>query len=99
MRRLALLGLVVTLAARLASAEQDVRPIVPPGAGEQEVEALTPRGDQEVRAAGMAGEQQVEPLKEPSRAAKAASRAGKVASAVAATAVSLGAAAAMLLFL
>jgi hypothetical protein len=99
MRRLALLGLVVALAARLASAEQDVRPIIPPGTGEQEVEALTPRGDQDVRAARMAGEQQVEPLKEPSRSAKAASTAGKVATAVAATAVSLGAAAAMLLFL
>lgn len=99
MRRLLLLGLVVALAARLASAEQDVRPIIPPGTGEQEVEAITRPGDQDVRAAGMAGAQQVEPLKEPSRAAKAASRVGKVATAVAATAVSLGAAAAMLMFL
>lgn len=99
MRRLALLALVVVLAAGLASAEQDVRPIIPPGAGEQEVEAITPRADQIVQGAGIAAEQQIEPQTEPSKGAKAVSTAGKVATGVVAAAVSVGAAAAMLIFL
>ncbi len=99
MRRLVLFGLVVALGTPLVSAEQDVRPIIPPGTGEQQIEVISPRGDQSVQAARMAGEQQVEPQTEASRAAKAASTAGKVLTGVAAAAAALGATAAMMIFL
>jgi hypothetical protein len=77
--------------------EQTVEAIVPPG--EQQVEPIAPRQDQAVDGVQRTGEQAVAPLEPPSPAAKAASTAGKVVTGVAAAAVSLGAMAAMLLFI
>lgn len=103
MWRAALLGLLVLLAtgSLSASAEQDVRPIVP--RGEQEVEAIVPPGgapnEQIVRDFRPTGEQQVEPHVEPSPAEKAVTKASKVVTGVAAAGAALGAMAAMLLFI
>jgi type VI protein secretion system component VasF len=81
----------------VASAEQDVRPIIP--RGEQEIEQMGQRGDQVVQGFGAPAEQQVERYVEPSQASKRANAASKVVTGVAAAAVSAGAMAAMLLFL
>jgi hypothetical protein len=78
-------------------AEQDVQPIIPPG--EQEIEPIGPRGDQVVQGFGAPAEQRVERYVEPSKASKRANTASKVVTGVAAAAASLGATAAMLLFL
>jgi hypothetical protein len=100
MRRALLLGLtVLLLGSRVGfSTEQTVDPIVP--RGEQQIEAIAPPGEQVVSGMGAgAGEQQVAPQVAPSPTEKTLSGASKVVTGVAAAAVSLGAMAAMLLFL
>jgi hypothetical protein len=100
MRRALLLGLtVLLLGSRVGfSTEQTVEPIVP--RGEQQIEVIAPPGEQVVSGIGAgAGEQQVEPQVAPSQAAKTASNVAKAVTGVTAAAVSLGAMAAMLMFL
>ena len=98
-RAVSLVALVALLGVGwvVASAEQDVRPIIP--RGQQRVEAIGPRREQVVQGIGAPAEQQVERYVEPSKTAKAVSNAGKVVTGVTAAAVSIGAMTAMLLLL
>jgi hypothetical protein len=103
-RALLLLGVaVVMLTAHSGIAvEQTVEEIMPPG--EQRVETLGGANQQAVQEQAVHGvdvtaEQEVAPQEPPSAAAKAAQNVGKVATGITAAAVSLGATAAMLLFL
>src|SRR5262245_31087662 len=98
-RALLLLGVaVVMLTAHSGIAvEQTVEEIVPPG--EQRVETLGGANQQAVHGVDVTAEQEVAPQEPPSAAAKAAQNVGKVATGITAAAVSLGATAAMLLFL
>ena len=99
MRRILLLScLAVALAARMGAAtEQTVEEMVPPG--EQEVQGIGPAQEQVVVDATGGNEQTVEGQVPPSDAARIATKVGHVAIGVTAAAVSLGATAAMLLFL
>ena len=99
MYRALLLGLgVVVLGSRIGLAvEQDVVPIVPQG--EQQVEVITPSGEQAVRQVGGGVEQDVARQEPSSPGMKTVSTIGKVATGVTAAAVSLGAMAAMLMFI
>jgi hypothetical protein len=99
MRRVLLLGLAMLLLSSQAgfSTEQTVEAIVPQG--EQEIEPITPPGDQVVEAVGAGGDQRVERQEPRTAAEKTASTVGKVVTGVTAAAVSLGAMAAMLIFL
>src|SRR5262245_60325397 len=99
MYRALLLGLgILVLGSRIGLAvDQDVVPIVPHG--EQQVEVITPPSEQVVQQVGGGVEQEVARQEPPSPGMKAVSNAGKVVTGVAAAAASLGAMAAMLLFL
>jgi len=99
MRRALLLGVVVVMLTAHSgiAVEQTVEEIVPPG--EQRVETLGGANEQAVHGVDALAEQQVQPQEPPSPAAKAAANVGKVATGVAAAAISLGATAAMLMFL
>ena len=102
MRRILLLGcLAVALAARMGAAtEQTVEELVPPG--EQEVQQIGPaadQGEQGVQGVDAGAEQRVDAQEPASDAARMASKVGHVAIGVTAAAVSLGATAAMLMFL
>ena len=103
-RALLLLGVaVVMLTAHSGIAvEQTVEELVPPG--EQRVETLGGADEQAVNEQVVHGvdvtaEQEVAPQEPPSAAAKAAQNVGKVATGITAAVVSLGATAAMLMFL
>jgi hypothetical protein len=77
--------------------EQTVTAINP--SQEQQVVAITPPDEQQVEALAMDGTQIVGPNVPPTEADRVASTAGKVVLGVASAALSLGATAAMLLFL
>jgi hypothetical protein len=77
--------------------EQTVTAITPPQ--EQTVVAITPPQEQQVQALAMNGEQIVGPNVPPTEADRAASAAGTVVLGVASAALSLGATAAMLMFI
>jgi hypothetical protein len=79
------------------STEQTVEAIVP--RGEQEIEPITPPGEQAVDHVRDGGAQRVEAQQPRTAAEKTASTVGKVVTGVTAAAVSLGAMAAMLIFL
>jgi hypothetical protein len=99
MRRALLLGVAVVMLTshRGIAVEQTVEELVPPS--EQRVETLGGANEQAVRGVDVTGEQEVAPQEPPSAAAKAAANVGKVATGVTALVVSLGATAAMLMFL
>jgi hypothetical protein len=101
MRRILLLGfLAVMLAARMGAAvdrEQTVEALTPPN--EQDVQAIGPGAEQGVQGVEQVNEQQVNTQVPASDAARMATKVGNVAIGVTAAAVSLGATAAMLLFL
>jgi hypothetical protein len=101
MRRILLLGfLAVMLAARMGAAvdrQQTVEPLTPPN--EQDVQAIGPATEQGVQGVEQIDEQQVNAQEPQSDAARMATKVGNVAIGVTAAAVSLGATAAMLLFL
>ena len=101
MRRILLLGfLAVMLAARMGAAvdrEQTIEPLTPPN--EQDVQAIGPAAEQGVQGVEQVNEQQVNVQEPMSDAARVATKVGHVAIGVTAAAVSLGATAAMLLFL
>jgi hypothetical protein len=99
MRRILLLGcLAIVLAARMGAAtEQTVEEMVP--SGEQDVQGIGPAEEQVAVDATGGNEQAVEGQVPPSDAARIATKVGHVAIGVTAAAVSLGATAAMLLFL
>ena len=99
MRRALLLGVAVVMLTSHSgiAVEQTVEELVPPG--EQRVEALGGANEQAVRGVDVTAEQDVAPQEPPSPAMKAAENVGKVATGVTALVVSLGATAAMLMFL
>jgi hypothetical protein len=102
MRRALLLGVAVLMLTAHSgiAVEQTVEELVPPN--EQRVETLggaNEANEQAVRGVDAVAEQQVAPQEPPSPAAKAVQNVGKVATVVGATAISLGATAAMLMFL
>ena len=99
MRRALLLGVAVVMLTSHSgiAVEQTVEELVPPG--EQRVEALGGANEQAVRGVDVTAEQEVGPQEPPSPAMKAAENVGKVATGVTALVVSLGATAAMLMFL
>jgi hypothetical protein len=101
MRRILLLGfLAVMLAARMGAAvdrEQTIEPLTPPN--EQDVQAIGPAAEQGVQGVEQIDEQQVNTQEPASDAARVATKIGHVAIGVTAAAVSLGATAAMLMFL
>jgi hypothetical protein len=101
MRRILLLGfLAVMLAARMGAAvdrEQTVEALTPPN--EQDVQAIGPGAEQGVQGVEQVNEQQVHTQVPAGDAARMATKVGNVAIGVTAAAVSLGATAAMLLFL
>ena len=101
MRRTLLLGfLAVMLAARMGAAvdrEQTIEALTPPN--EQDVQAIGPAAEQGVQGVEQVNEQQVNAQEPASDAARMATKVGNVAIGVTAAAVSLGATAAMLLFL
>ena len=77
--------------------EQTVEGLAPPN--EQEVQAIGPAAEQGVQGVEQVNEQQVNAQEPQSDAARMATKVGHVAIGVTAAAVSLGATAAMLLFL
>ena len=99
MRRALLLGVAIVMLTSHSgiAVEQTVEELVPPG--EQRVEALGGANEQAVRGVDVTAEQEVGPQEPPSPAMKAAENVGKVATGVTALVVSLGATAAMLMFL
>jgi hypothetical protein len=99
MRRVVLPALaVLVLQSGIAfSTEQTIEPIIP--SVEQEVVPMGPGGEQMVSGVGAAGEQQVMRQEPRTAAEKSISTVSKVVTGVTAAAVSLGATAAMLLFL
>jgi hypothetical protein len=100
MRRVVLPALAVLLLGGgiVFSMEQTVEPIVP--SVEQEVEPIGPGGEQQVvSGVGVAGEQEIQRQEPRTETEKSISVVGKVVTGVTAAAVSLGATAAMLMFL
>jgi hypothetical protein len=100
MRRAVLLAAAILLLVSRGgfAVEQDVQEIVPPG--EQQIQEIGPGGDEQgVRGVAEGSDQSVERQEPPSPAAKIAENVGHAAIAVGATVVSLGATAAMLMFL
>ena len=99
MRRILLLGfLAVALAARMGAAtEQTVEGLAPPN--EQEVQPIGPASEQGVQGVAQVDEQQVNAQEPQSDAARMATKVGHAAIGVTAAVVSLGATAAMLMFL
>jgi hypothetical protein len=99
MRRILLLGcLAVALAARMGAAtEQTVEGLAPPN--EQEVQPIGPAAEQGVQGVAQVDEQQVNAQEPQSDAARMATKVGHAAIGVTAAVVSLGATAAMLMFL
>jgi hypothetical protein len=99
MRRILLLGfLAVALAARMGAAtEQTVEGLAPPN--EQDVQAIGPAAEQGVQGVEQVDEQQVNAQEPQSDAARMATKVGHAAIGVTAAVVSLGATAAMLMFL
>jgi hypothetical protein len=101
MRRILLLGfLAVMLAARMGAAvdrEQTVEGLAPPN--EQDVQAIGPAAEQGVQGVEQVNEQQVNAQEPQSDAARMATKVGHAAIGVTAAVVSLGATAAMLMFL
>ena len=102
MRRALLLGVAIVMLTSHSgiAVEQTVEELVPPN--EQRVETLggaNEANEQAVRGVDVTAEQEVGPQEPPSPAMKAAENVGKVATGVTALVVSLGATAAMLMFL
>jgi hypothetical protein len=99
MHRILLVGcLAVALTARMGAAtEQTVEELVPPG--EQEIQQIGPAQEQGVQGVDVGAEQVVDAQEPRSDAARIATNVGNVAIGVTAAVVSLGATAAMLLFL
>jgi hypothetical protein len=99
MRRAFLVGLaVLLLGSRVGfSLEQTVEPITPHG--EQELELIVPPGEQRVEQVASGAQQDIGPVVPPTPTEKALSNVGKAVTGVTAAAVSLGAAAAMMMFL
>jgi hypothetical protein len=99
MRRTLLVGLAMLLLGSQVgfSMEQTVEPITP--SGEQDLEIIVPRGEQRVDQVASGAQQDVGPQVAPTQTEKTGSNVTKAVTGVAAAAASLGAMAAMLMFL